>query len=138
AVTGYDLCTGWGTPAGTNLINALAGIPISGPLVVSNSFGLLAESCTNGAMDPGETVTLNFGLKNSGTANTSNLVATLQTSGGIVYPSGPQTYGPLVAGGAAVSMPFTCVMSGSCGATNTATLQLQDGAANLGTVTFSF
>lgn len=23
AVTGYDLCTGWGTPAGTNLINAL-------------------------------------------------------------------------------------------------------------------
>ena len=24
AVPGYDLCTGWGTPAGTNLINALA------------------------------------------------------------------------------------------------------------------
>jgi hypothetical protein len=24
ATTGYDLCTGWGTPAGTNLINALA------------------------------------------------------------------------------------------------------------------
>ena len=24
AVTGYDLCTGWGTPAGQNLINALA------------------------------------------------------------------------------------------------------------------
>jgi hypothetical protein len=27
AVTGYDLCTGWGTPNGTNLINALAGPP---------------------------------------------------------------------------------------------------------------
>lgn len=25
AVSGYDLCTGWGTPNGTNLINALAG-----------------------------------------------------------------------------------------------------------------
>jgi subtilase family serine protease len=25
AVTGYDLCTGWGTPNGTNLINALVG-----------------------------------------------------------------------------------------------------------------
>ena len=24
AVAGYDLCTGWGTPAGQNLINALA------------------------------------------------------------------------------------------------------------------
>jgi uncharacterized repeat protein (TIGR01451 family) len=28
AVSGYDLCTGWGTPNGTNLINALAGIPV--------------------------------------------------------------------------------------------------------------
>ena len=27
AVTGYDLCTGWGTPNGTNLIIALAGAP---------------------------------------------------------------------------------------------------------------
>jgi hypothetical protein len=26
AVQGYDLCTGWGTPQGTNLINALAGV----------------------------------------------------------------------------------------------------------------
>jgi subtilase family serine protease len=26
AAPGYDLCTGWGTPAGSNLINALAGI----------------------------------------------------------------------------------------------------------------
>jgi hypothetical protein len=27
ACTGYDLCTGWGTPKGSNLINALAPIP---------------------------------------------------------------------------------------------------------------
>ena len=27
ATGGYDLCTGWGTPAGQNLINALAGLP---------------------------------------------------------------------------------------------------------------
>jgi hypothetical protein len=27
AVPGYDLCTGWGTPAGTNLINYLVGSP---------------------------------------------------------------------------------------------------------------
>ncbi|MGO8696555.1 MAG: protease pro-enzyme activation domain-containing protein, partial [Limisphaerales bacterium] len=26
ATPGYDLCTGWGTPAGSNLINALAGV----------------------------------------------------------------------------------------------------------------
>ncbi len=29
AVSGYDLCTGWGTPNGTNLINALAPLPVS-------------------------------------------------------------------------------------------------------------
>ena len=34
AVSGYDLCTGWGTPKGTNLINAL----YRGPTVVSLSF----------------------------------------------------------------------------------------------------
>ena len=27
AVPGYDLCTGWGTPAGQGLINAIAGLP---------------------------------------------------------------------------------------------------------------
>src|SRR6202008_4736435 len=27
AVAGYDLCTGWGTPTGSNLINALARPP---------------------------------------------------------------------------------------------------------------
>ena len=34
AVAGYDLCTGWGTPAGQSLINALA---TPDPLVVSPS-----------------------------------------------------------------------------------------------------
>ena len=33
AVTGYDLCTGWGTPNGTNLINALEG---TGVVTVAN------------------------------------------------------------------------------------------------------
>jgi subtilase family serine protease len=34
ATTGYDLCTGWGTPAGTRLINALAP-PVQPPLVAA-------------------------------------------------------------------------------------------------------
>jgi hypothetical protein len=33
AVTGYDLCTGWGTPRGTNLINALAGTGVTNILL---------------------------------------------------------------------------------------------------------
>ncbi|MDB6067805.1 MAG: putative Tripeptidyl-peptidase [Pedosphaera sp.] len=38
AVTGYDLCTGWGTPAGMELINALAGTSNQPPVFTSNPF----------------------------------------------------------------------------------------------------
>jgi len=138
AVAGYDLCTGWGTPNGMNLVNALAGPAVLAPVLVSNSFTLVAESCPNGAIDPGETVTVSFGLKNIGGANTTNLVATLLASGGVVSPTGPQSYGVLSTNGSVVTRPFAFSASGNCGATNAATLQLQDGAANLGTVSFSF
>ncbi len=37
AVTGYDLCTGWGTPGGVTLINTLAGTPAAA--VAANSDG---------------------------------------------------------------------------------------------------
>jgi subtilase family serine protease len=120
ATTGYDLCTGWGSPKGTNLINVLAGGAFSAPLVISNSFTLSVESCTNNAIDPGERVTVSIGLKNSGNANTTNLVATLQASGGISSPSGSQNYGALVAAGAAVSRFYTFTAVGSCGGTNNA------------------
>jgi hypothetical protein len=35
-VTGYDLCTGWGTPNGTNLINAL--MPYTGTIWVDFNY----------------------------------------------------------------------------------------------------
>ena len=135
SVSGLDLCTGWGTPAGGSLIDALAGA--AAPQILSNSLVLALESCTNNAVDPGETVTMDFGLINAGSASTTNLVATLQAGGGITLPSTAQTYGVLSAGGSAVSRPFTFTASGTCGGTLTATLQLQDGTANLGTVTFN-
>ena len=138
AVPGFDLCTGWGTPNGVTLINALTAPPPVVPFIVSNSFALVAEGCPNGVIDPAETVTVNFGLKNTGTANTTNLLATLLATGGVSSPSGPQTYGVLAPNGAAVALPFSFTATGSCGGTNTASLQLQDGTANLGMLTFSF
>jgi cytochrome c oxidase assembly protein Cox11 len=133
ATNGYDLCTGWGTPNGMNLINALTGPPV--PLLASNSLALTVESCSNGVLDPGETATFSFGLKNIGSAPPTNLVATLQSSGGVTSPSAAQTYGALAAGSAA-SRSFTFTAAGSCGGSVTATLQLQDGPANLGTVQY--
>jgi hypothetical protein len=111
----------------------------TGPAVSVDSTALVAESCalTNGAIDPDETVTLLFTLKNTGLADTTNLVVTLLTTNGVVSPSAPQTYGALVAGGAAVSEPFTFTAKGMCGQSITATLQLQDGGMDVGTVSVS-
>ena len=109
------------------------------PVVGADTTNITAESCApaNGVLDPNETVTVNFGLKNIGTSDTTNLVATLQATGGVTSPSGAQTYGVVTAGGAPVSQPFTFTVSRACGDVLTATLQLQDGAINLGTVTFT-
>ncbi|MFN0108319.1 MAG: S8 family serine peptidase [Blastocatellia bacterium] len=101
---------------------------------------ITAEGCApgNNAVDPGETVTVNLSLQNVGNANTTNLVATLQATGGVNNPSAAQNYGALAFGGASVSKSFSFIASGACGGTVTATLNLQDGATNLGTATFTF
>ena len=83
-----------------------------------------------------ETVTVNFRCRTSARA-IPNLVATLLPGGGVLAPSGPQTYGVLVPGGPAVARPFTFTVAGFCGGDLTATLALQDGATSLGTATFT-
>lgn len=110
------------------------------PLVGWDSTALVAENCAlaNNAIDPGETVTVNVALRNTGSGNTTNLTATLLVTNGVTLPSGPQIYGQLVAGGAAVTQAFSFTATGSCGGALTAVLQLQDGASNLGTVTRAF
>jgi hypothetical protein len=97
-----------------------------------------AESCSppNGAPDPGETVTMNFPINNNGGSATTNLVATLQSSGGITPVTTSQNYGAIAASGSA-SRPFQFTATGTCGSTVTATMQLQDGATNYGTITYT-
>jgi uncharacterized repeat protein (TIGR01451 family) len=137
AVPGYDLCTGWGTPAGTNMINALAPPPT--PLLTGTA-ALAAESClpTNGVIDPGETVTVNLTLTNLSPDGTTNLVATMQAGSAVILPTGPQTYGALVQGQSAITRPFTFTASGVCGETIALVWQLQDGPANLGSISLNF
>jgi len=110
------------------------------PVITFSNVVIASESCSaaNGAIDPGETVTVNFALQNIGNVNTTNLVATLLTTNGVTSPSGPQTYGVLTTNGGAVFESFTFSASGSCGGTVTAVLQLQDGAVNLGTISYNF
>jgi hypothetical protein len=60
AVPGYDLCTGWGTPNGTNLINALAP---PDPLGISPASGFNASGPASGPFSPASQI---FFLTNSG------------------------------------------------------------------------
>ena len=139
AVPGYDLCTGWGTPFGQNLINSLA--PRIPAAVITNAgTGLVAEGCypPNGVINPGETVTVNFALKNLGAYKTTNLVAVLQSDSNILPRSGPQTYGVLSGGAASVTRAFTFTAVGNCGDMIYPTLTLRDGPTSLGKLTLSF
>jgi hypothetical protein len=100
-----------------------------------------AESCTrNNAIEPGETVTINLPLRNTGAANAANLTATLLPTGGVTNPSQPQSYGAMPINGAVVSRQFTFTASSglACGQEIVLTFQLQDGANNLGAVTLNF
>ncbi len=49
AVAGYDLCTGWGTPLGSNLITALA---FPEPLLITPSSGLIVTGPAGGPFSP--------------------------------------------------------------------------------------
>ncbi len=106
------------------------------PVIGADSFTVTAENCnpTNGAVDPGETVTVRFALKNTGLSNTTNLVATLLETNGVTAPSGPQSYGALLAGGGAVTQAFSFTAVGPCGGFINPTFSLQDGASVLGKV----
>jgi len=132
-----------GVPNAENLINQDFALVVynagSAPALAAGSAILTAENCvpTNGVIDPGEIVTVDFTLQNAGSASTTNLVATLLASNGIAFPSGAQTYGALAPGSAGTAA-YSFEADGTCGGFITATLQLQDGTANLGTVSYYF
>ncbi len=136
----------WSTAQHSNQQTRIANFTLTGgcaaaPNITAGTATLTAEGCVpnNAVIDPGETVTVSFCALNTGTSNTVNLVGTMQVSGGVTPISGPQNYGVLVFGGAAVCRSFSFSnTSGTCGGTITVSIQWQDGAANLGTSTWTF
>ncbi|MBP7866559.1 MAG: S8 family serine peptidase [Acidobacteria bacterium] len=112
------------------------------PILQADGAALVSEGCApgNGVLDPGETVTVAFGLKNVGTDSTADLVADLQLSGGVQCATPPQSYGAVAAGGATVTRSFQFIVSSAaaCGGTVTATLHCVDGATDLGYKTYTF
>lgn len=90
ATNGYDLCTGWGTPNGSNLINALTVPPDS--LTITPGTGFTAIGPAGGPFVPGSQT---YGLTNVGgsplqwsLSNTSSWLAASITNGALAAGKG--------------------------------------------------
>jgi hypothetical protein len=132
-----DRLSDWLDPLNTGVASVSGTDPLLASVLVLTNIALVTESCSpaNGAVDPGESVTVRFTLKNFGGVNTTNLVASLLATNGVLLPGAPQTYGAIASGDAA-ARSFTFTACGACGATIHPVLRLQDGARDLGLVTY--
>lgn len=108
AVSGYDLCTGWGTPAGQDLITYLTTpAPMYGPITISKFFG------TNGASPVGFILSGGtfYGTTTWGGANSNGTIFSVEMNGSnfnvlhslSIWPGGNDGYapfsGPILSGG---------------------------------------
>jgi uncharacterized repeat protein (TIGR01451 family) len=95
---------------------------------------------TNGAIDLGETVTMTLYLRNGGNVSTSNLVATLLATNGVVPvpPNSPQILGSVPASSDPVSASFSFTAHGVNGGSISPTLQLRDGSVSYPLVSYTF
>jgi photosystem II stability/assembly factor-like uncharacterized protein len=109
------------------------------PVLRNGGATITAEGCApgNGVIDPGEDITMDLAVTNIGPGPTNNLVVTLQPTGGVTFPSGPQTYG-VVNSDATGTGTFHFSNNGTCGGTITLTFHLQDGDLDLGNVSIPF
>ena len=122
AVPGYDLCTGLGTPKGTNLIYALLAPPLDA-LIVSSALGFLAQGVAGGPF----TVTgQDFGLTNTSSITVPWRVGgvpdwlTVSPLDGVLPPQGSATFhvaldavsNPLLLGSLVATLQVTNLSSG--------------------------
>jgi hypothetical protein len=133
-----DRLSDWLDPQNTGVTSVQGADPALASIIMPAGVLLVSENCspTNGAIDPGETVTVGFALQNLGGVATTNLVATLLSAGGVIFPSAPQTYGALAGGGSAVFQSYSFTATGTCGGMIYPTFQFQDGTRNLGVASF--
>jgi len=117
AVPGFDLCTGWGTPTGSNLITSLAGP--QNPLKVSPPSDFVVSGPQGGSFTP---AAITYSLTNSGSAplnwslSNTSLWLNVSALNGALLPGGQRTdivlslnsvASNLVAGNYATTLLFT-------------------------------
>jgi uncharacterized repeat protein (TIGR03803 family) len=103
AVPGYDLCTGWGTPRGSNLIHALA---LPQRLRIAPASDLLLTGPVGGPLNPGA---LSYSLTNGNGFSATNQNPSLEWSLALdaAWLTVSPTNGTLLAGGAATVVAVT-------------------------------
>jgi len=109
-----------------------------GSLIIPAGTALVSEATNNGVIDPGETLTVLFGFRNSGGTNAVNMTATLLSSNGILPVTTSQNYGAMVVGAPVKSRPYTFVANGTNGQTIIANFALSDNGTPIGSGLFTF
>jgi hypothetical protein len=111
AVSGYDLCTGWGTPNGSNLINAVVSASKGPVLIGAGSTVTGGEG--NGLINPNDCSLLTLLVQNIGQGTVTATNATLSTSTPGVTISQPASTYPAIGSGAVVTnaTPFQITTS---------------------------
>lgn len=118
---------------GDTLTRNFALTPI--PVIENPAVQISAESCEmNGAPEPGERVTFDVALRNTGVLFAANLTASVVPSASVIDPGPMQSYGFLPAGGPAITRQFlfTLAPSVGCGSVVTLNLELRDGGPVIG------
>jgi uncharacterized repeat protein (TIGR01451 family) len=123
-----------------NSANVATVIRAPAPNIVVVGVKLLSESFSpaDGAVDPGEAVSVSLTLANIGEVDTSGLVVGLQNTGGVTGASAAQGYGTVVHNGSGVTRTYNFTASSSAAGNVIATWDLVDGVTTLGTVSFTF
>jgi M6 family metalloprotease-like protein len=113
-------------------------LPVTNAPIVSATSILIGEGCTptNGAADPGETVSVRLSLRNAGQIGLTNVTATLQASVNVLAPSQIQNFGELPVSGPIVNRTFGFTAAGSCGGIISNTFVIQAFGTNIATVHF--
>lgn len=132
------------TPANATITtggNTVVNLCMTGqPDVQAGTLAVTAESFTpaNGALDPGEVVTVDLPITNAGLGAGTAITGTLLATGGVTSPGAAQNYGSIPPGNSA-TRPFTFTVSPSllCGDSVVISVQFNDGPINLGTETFT-
>ncbi len=107
AFPGYDLCTGWGTPNGTNIVNLLAP-PIGEVPLLGYVTNYIYGGNGSGSIDPDACNNLNVVLTNFGGVTATGVRVTLSSpTPGILIVQPTSLYGTILTNSAATNLvPF--------------------------------